>query len=168
QLPPRGGRLVGLRLRRIENEQDPAHRIWNRLIVREHPLGRSPLVGAQLRYLIECDQGILGAFGFGPPAYHLECRDQWIGWSRLARQQNRGRVLGLSRFLLRPGLRVPNLASQCYGLVLGQVGHDWEERYGVKPVLVETYVDRVRHNGLSLAASNWRRIGESKGRGRDD
>lgn len=161
-------RPSGLRLELIQNERDPAHRIWNRLIAREHPLGRRPLVGAQLRYLIHCDQGILGAFGFGPPAYHLECRDQWIGWSRLARQQNRARVLGLSRFLLRPGLRVPNLASQCYGLVLWQVAGDWQERYGLEPVLVETYVDRARHNGLSLAASNWRRLGQSKGRGRDD
>ena len=168
KLPARSRRISGLRLRRVQDEHDWAHGIWNRLIVREHPLGRSPLVGAQLRYLIECDQGILGAFGFGPPAYHLECRDQWIGWSALARQQNRGKVLGLSRFLLRPGLRVPNLASQCYGLVLGQVARDWQERYGVKPVLVETYVDRVRQHGVSLAASNWRRIGESKGRGRDD
>jgi len=161
-------RPTGLRLRLVQNEHDPAHRIWNRLIVREHPLGRRPLVGAQLRYLIESDQGILGAFGFGPPAYHLECRDQWIGWSRPARQQNRARVLGLSRFLLRPGLRVPNLASQCYGLVLRQVARDWQERYGLAPVLVETYVDRSRHHGLSLAASNWQRLGQSKGRGRDD
>ena len=161
-------RPTGLRLRLITDEHDPAHRIWNRLIAREHPLGRSPLVGAQLRYLIEADQGILGAFGFGPPAYHLECRDKWIGWSQPARQQNRARVLGLSRFLLRPGLRVPNLASQCYGLALRQVARDWQERYGLQPVLVETYVDRARHNGLSLAAANWRRLGQSKGRGRDD
>jgi hypothetical protein len=35
-------------------------------------------------------------------------------------------------------------------------------------VLVETYVDRVRHHGRSLAAANWRRLGQSKGRGRDD
>jgi hypothetical protein len=144
KLLARSSRTTGLRLRLVQDEHDPAHRIWNRLIVREHPLGRSPLVGAQLRYLIECDQGLL------------------------AQQQNRGKVLGLSRFVLRPGLRVPNLASQCYGLVLGQVARDWQERYGVKPVLVETYVERVRHNELSLAASNWRRIGGSKGRGRDD
>ena len=161
-------RPTALRLRLVQDEHDPAHRIWNRLIVREHPLGRSPLVGAQLRYLIECDQGILGAMGFGPPAYHLECRDGWIGWSAGARQQNRAKVLGLSRFLLRPGLRVPNLASQCYGLVLRQVAGDWQERYGIQPVLVETYVDRVHHQGVSLAAANWRRVGESKGRGRDD
>ena len=82
--------------------------------------------------------------------------------------QNRCKVIGLSRFLIRPGLRVPNLASRCYGLVLRQVAGDWQTRYGVKPVLVETYVDRVHHQGVSLSAANWRRLGESKGRGRDD
>jgi len=168
KLPPPGRGVVGLRLRLIEDEHDPAHRIWNRLIVREHPLGRRPLVGAQLRYLVECDAGIVGAFGFGPPAFHLECRDKWIGWSLQARQQNRGKVIGLSRFLIRNKLRVPNLASQCCGLALGQVAQDWQARHGVRPVLVETYVDRVRHEGRSLAAANWRRLGQSKGRGRDD
>jgi hypothetical protein len=168
KLPGGGGKIAGLRLRLIEGEDDPAHRVWNRLIVREHPQGRRPLVGAQVRYLIECPAGIVGAFGFGPPAYHLECRDQWVGWSLAARQQNRGKVIGLSRFLIRSGLHVPNLASQCYSLVLGQVGKDWHKRYGHRPVLVETYVDRVRYHGRSLAAANWRRLGQSKGRGRDD
>ena len=162
------GSIGGLRLRRVEGEQDPAHWIWNRLIAREHPLGGRPLVGPQLRYLIECDRGILGAMGFGPPAFHLECRDQWIGWGLAARQQNLGKVIGLSRFLLRPGLRVPNLASQCYSVALRQVARDWPARYAGQPVLVETYVDRERHHGRSLAAANWRRLGQSKGRGRDD
>ncbi|MGH6628307.1 MAG: IS4/Tn5 family transposase DNA-binding protein, partial [Burkholderiales bacterium] len=168
QLPSQGGRIGGLRLRLIENEHDALHFVWNRLMVREHPQGRSPLVGAQLRYLVECAAGTVGAFGFGPPAFHLDCRDQWIGWTAQAREQNRGKVIGLSRFLIRNGLRVPNLASQCYGLALRQVAADWQTRYGVKPVLVETYVDRGRHHGRSLAAANWRRLGQSKGRGRDD
>jgi len=166
-LRARGG-MTGLRLRLIQDAKDPAHAIWNRLVVREHELGRRPLVGAQLRYLIECDQGILGAIGFGPPAYHLACRDAWIGWALEAHEQNRGWVINLARFLLRPGLRVPQLATQCYGLVLGQVAQDWHARYGVKPVLVETFVDQTRHDGRSLAAANWRRLGESKGRGRND
>ena len=160
--------MAGLRLRLIEHEHDPAHRIWNRLIVREHPLGRRPLVGAQLRYLVESEAGIVGALGFGPPGFHLECRDQWLGWNPQARQQNRGKVIGLARFLIRRGLRVPNLASQCYGLALRQVASDWQARYGHQPVWVETYVDRLRHEGRSLAAANWRRLGQSKGRGRDD
>jgi len=168
KLPSREGRIAGLRLHLIADADDPAHALWNRLIVREHPLGRRPLVGAQLRYLIECEAGLIGAFGFGPPAYHLECRDQWVGWSPPAREKNLGQAIGLSRFLIRSQLRARNLASQCYGLVLRQVARDWFERYGVEPVLVETYVDRVRHDGRSLAAANWRRLGESKCRGRDD
>jgi hypothetical protein len=167
-LPAHAGKIPGLSLRLISSEEDPAHWIWNRLIGREHPQGSKPLVGAQLRYLVECDQGILGAFGFGPAAYHLECRDQWIGWSAGAREANRAQVIGLSRFLIRPGLSCANLASCCYGLVLRRVGRDWNQRYGIKPLLVETYVDRVRHEGRSLAAANWRRLGQSKGRGRDD
>lgn len=168
ELASRAGPLAGLRLRLVSGSEDPAHRIWNRLITREHPLGGAPLVGAQLRYLIECDAGIVGAFGFGPPSYHLACRDQWVGWSLEAREQNRHRVVGLSRFLIRPGLRVPNLASQCYSLAARQMPADWKIRYGVRPVLMETFVDRERHHGRSLAAANWRRLGQSKGRGRDD
>ena len=168
KLPSQAEQIPGLRLRLIQDEHDPAHLIWNRLITRDHPLGRSPLVGAQLRYLVECDLGIIGAFGFGPAAFHLECRDQWIGWSLKAREQNRRFMIGLSRFLIRPGLSCANLASCCYGLVFKQVAQDWLARYGIKPVLMETYVDRAQHQGRSLAAANWRRLGESKGRGRDD
>lgn len=169
-LPPGSGRspLSGLRLRLIEGPKDPLHPLWNRLVVREHPLGRRPLVAAQLRYLIECEGGLVGAFGFGPAAYHLECRDQWIGWSQKAREENRGQVIGLSRFVIRRGLSVCNLASQCYRLALGQVAEDWRGRYGIKPLLVETYVDRTVYDARSLKASNWRRLGQSKSRGRDD
>jgi hypothetical protein len=54
RLPSGGRAIAGLKLRLIENQQDPAHLVWNRLIVREHPLGRRPLVGRQLRYLAAC------------------------------------------------------------------------------------------------------------------
>ena len=77
------------------------------------------------------------AFGFRPPVYHLACRDQWIGWGIGARAQNRGRVIGLSRFLLRPGLRVPNLASQCYGRILRQVGRDAEANLKAREIARE-------------------------------
>lgn len=168
KLSGNSARIAGLRVKLIADADDPDHGLWNRLIVREHPQGRQPLVGAQLRYIIECDAGIIGALGFGPAAYHLECRDQWVGWSTAAREANRSKLIGLSRFLIRCGLRVPNLASQCYGLILGRIAQDWLERYGIEVVMVETYVDREHHSGRSLAGANWVRIGQSKGRGRND
>ena len=169
-LPPLPRSRVSLetvRVSLITDSHDPQHLIWNRLISRQHPLKGAPLVGAQLRYLILAGENdIIGAIGFGPPAFYLCCRDCWIGWDAQTMAQNRALVIGLSRFLIRPGVGCPNLASRCYGLVLRQVAEDWFERYGLKPVLVETYVDRSTHTGISLAAANWLRIGQSQGRGR--
>ena len=39
---------------------DEEQRIWNELMLREHPLGDGPLVGRQLRYLINSRHGWLG------------------------------------------------------------------------------------------------------------
>jgi hypothetical protein len=166
RLPASAEQIPDLRLHLIADAQDPQHLIWNRLIHREHPLKGAPLVGAQLRYLLLAGADVVGAFGFGPPSFYLSCRDCWIGWDAQAQEQNRERVIGLSRFLLRPGLHCANLASRSYRLVLSRVRADWLERYGVRPELVETYVDRSTYTGKSLAAANWLRIGESLGRGR--
>jgi hypothetical protein len=167
KLPPSIKNIPDLRMSLIAGEEDPQHLIWNRLISREHPLKGAPLVGAQLRYLIMAGENeILGAIGFGPASFYLSCRDCWIGWDAEAMAQNRAWVIGLSRFLIRPGVRCPNLATACYRLIMQRVREDWWERYGIKPALVETYVDRSTYTGKSLAAANWLRIGQSLGRGR--
>ena len=80
-LPERLAPLDSVRLSLITDSHDPQSLVWNRLISREHPLKGAPLVGAQLRYLILAGKNdILGAIGFGPAAFHLSCRDCWIGW----------------------------------------------------------------------------------------
>jgi hypothetical protein len=163
---PRLSASTEITLQLIQGQEDPDHPLWNRLIIREHPLKDAPMVGRQLRYLIRCPQGVIGAFGVGPPAFHLDCRDTWIGWDFPTRQANLSQVIGLSRFLIRPGIRSPNLASRCYGLLLKRIAGDWQERYGIKPVLIETFVDRNTQTGVSLVAANWRRLGQSSGRGR--
>lgn len=163
---PRLSASTEINLQLIHGQEDPDHLLWNRLIIREHPLKAAPICGAQLRYLIRCPEGVIGAFGVGPPAFHLDCRDTWIGWDIPTRKANLFRVIGLSRFLIRQGIRLPNLASRCYGLLLKRVALDWQERYGFKPVLIETFVDHNSQTGTSLAASNWRRLGQSSGRGR--
>lgn len=164
KLPPSVEQIPDLQVRLVADDQE--HRVWNRLISRLHPLKGAPLVGRQLRYLIWAGTEVVGAFGFGPASFYLSCRDSWIGWDTQAQEQNRQRVIGLSRFLIRPELHCANLASRSYRLVLGRVAQDWFARYGLRPVLVETYVDRSTYTGKSLAAANWLRIGQSLGRGR--
>jgi hypothetical protein len=51
-VPRAGATLQEIRLQLIQDQHDPDHGLWNRLIIREHPLKGAPLVGAQLRYLI--------------------------------------------------------------------------------------------------------------------
>jgi Domain of unknown function (DUF4338)/Transposase DNA-binding/Transposase Tn5 dimerisation domain len=171
-LPPLGpiaGRvdqIQGLYLHRLNGWEDPLSPLWNEMIVQQHPLKAAPLVGSQLRYLIGSAHGWLGAIGFGPPAWHLGPRDQWIGWNSQARRLNLQRVIGLSRLLIRKEVRCSNLASKVMAMSLKRVGPDWQERYGHKPLLVESFVDRHQFTGRCYRAANWQLIGISQGRGR--
>ena len=165
-VPAQVERIGGLRLYLLSGGEDPLHGLWNDLIIEQHPCGDAPLVGAQLRYLIGSEHGWLGALGFGPAAFTLQSRDLWIGWSTPARLGHLREVVGLSRLLIRREVRCGNLVSKVLSLVLDRLAEDWRTRYGVTPLMVETFVDRSRFNGLSMGASNWRRVGVSRGRGR--
>lgn len=143
--------------------------VWNRLLEAYHPLGSGPLCGAQQRYLIHSEhQGWLGAMAFSAAAWHLRARDVWIGWCAKTRRANLHKVVANSRFLLRPGVRVPHLASHVLGLAARTVAADWECRYGYRPVLLESFVDERAYAGTCYRAANWQRLGETAGRGRQD
>ncbi|MCY4590242.1 MAG: DUF4338 domain-containing protein [Alphaproteobacteria bacterium] len=164
-VPAQVGRVQGLALVPVSG---PAHReIWQGLMEHEHPHGAGPLVGRQLRYLLWSDHGWLGAIGIAASALQLAARDRWIGWDAATRRAHGHRVVGLSRFLIRPHLRCRNLASHVLGHLLRRLAADFAARYGFEPWLVETFVEPP-HHGASLRASNWRRPGETVGRGRQD
>ena len=155
-----------LELIRVETENEV--RIWNELMIQEHPRGAGPLVGAQIRYLICSEHGWLGGLGFSASALQLKDRDQWIGWDIPTRRQQLHRVINLSRFLIRSCVRCDNLASRVLGMSLRRVADDFELRYGYRPWLVESFVDQSRHTGTCYQASNWIEVGQTRGRGRQD
>jgi hypothetical protein len=157
--------ICGLRLIEVADEEH--RRIWNELMLREHYLKECRLVGRQLRYLIGSDHGWLGAIGFGSAALHLEGRDDWIGWNRWQRSEHLERILNMSRFLIRPRVRCPNLASHVLALCAGRVGGDFERRYGVRPWLLESFVATPTYEGSCYKAANWIPVGQTKGRGRN-
>jgi len=53
-------------------------------------------------------------------------------------------------------------------LVTKRIGEDWQRRYKYKPVLLETFVQKNRFSGSSYKAANWKLVGTTKGRGRED
>jgi Domain of unknown function (DUF4338)/Transposase DNA-binding len=142
-------------------------RIWNELMLREHPLKDCRLVGRQLRYLLGSDHGWLGGMGFGSAALYLEGRDEWIGWNAAQRSEHLERVLNMNRFLIRPLVHCPNLASYALGLCARRVSEDFERRYGLRPWLLESFVQTPTYEGSCYKAANWIKVGETKGRGRN-
>jgi hypothetical protein len=151
----------------VEGKDRRLSNIWNRLMGTYHYLGAGPLCGAQVRYLVESSvYGWIGALAFSAAAWRTASRDRWIGWSEEARSANLDKVICNSRFLLIP--KVAHLASHVLSLSLRAVGRDWEKRYGIRPLLVETYVERDRFEGTCYRAANWRYAGATQGRGRMD
>ena len=130
-----------------------------------HPLSFQRPFGAHQRYWVrsQAEGKILGLLLFAAPARYLADRDAWIGWSALERRRFLYRIIGNSRYLILPGIRVPHLASHVLGLAVRRLRRDWVRRYGYAPSLVETFVTPP-HKGTCYRAANWRFIGES-GRG---
>jgi hypothetical protein len=166
EVPAEVGDIDGLRLLVVTTEAE--RRLWTELMYDEHPRGAGPLVGRQLRYLIGSAHGWLGGLGFGAAALQLAARDAWIGWTVAQRRAHLDRVIGLSRFLIRPAVTCHNLASRVVGLCLQRVSADFVQRYGFAPWLVESFADRAHVRGTVYRASNWIGVGQTCGRGRQD
>jgi hypothetical protein len=165
-VPAQAQEVRALELVVVESEEQL--RVWNELMLGEHPRGAGPLVGRQLRYLVASEYGWLGALGFASAALRLKDRDQWIGWDEHARSAHLQRVVGMSRFLIRPGVRCRNLASRVLGAVQRRIGEDYETKYAIRPWLLETFLDTETHHGGCYRAANWLCIGRTAGRGRQD
>lgn len=141
---------------------------WRSLVEQHHYLGHRVPFGAHLRYLIRCEQGILGCLQFSSPAWRMRDRDQWIGWDDTQRRHGLQHILCNSRFLILPWVQVPHLASHVLGRAARQVIADWEAVYGVTPWLLETLVDPAHYRGTCYRAANWIEVGTTSGRGRED
>jgi hypothetical protein len=164
RVPDTAGEIKELQLILVASEDQM--RIWNELMIRDHPLGAGPLVGRQLYYLVKSEQGWLGGLGFSSAAIHLEARDRWIGWDWKIRRDNLQQIVCMSRFLICSGIRCQNLASKVLGMVTRQFPEDYAKRYGYSPLLLESFVDTRYYNGTCYKAANWLKVGCSKGWGR--
>lgn len=141
--------------------------VWRGMLDEYHYLKSGPLCGAQIRYLVRSEAfGWVGALSYSACALRVECRDAWIGWTEQARRQNLNRVVNNSRFLIPPMVKVKGLASHVLALGSARMADDWEQAYGYRPVLLETYVERGRFQGSCYAGAGWAMAGSTAGRGR--
>ena len=143
--------------------------LFHCLMDRYHYLGCKGHVGEHMQY-IAFDQSDrpLACLLFGSAAWKTAPRDQYIGWDRQTRRKNLRFLTNNTRFLILPWVRIPHLASFLLGACLRRLRRDWRSKYGHDLLLVETFVDRSRFVGTCYRAANWLRIGQSKGRSRQD
>lgn len=142
--------------------------LWREWVERYHYLGYRVPVGAHLRYVVRCPRGPLACLLWSSPAWKIAVRDCWIGWSEKQRQQNLQRIVNNARFLILPWVQVRGLASKILSHCARKLPSDWEQRYGYRPLLLETLVDPSRFRGTCYRAANWIFLGRTQGRGRMD
>jgi hypothetical protein len=163
------GEVTPVRLRRVEKPTD--HERFRQLLGRYHYLGYRMAFGAQLRYLIEVscpEPRVVGCIQLSSAAWKMGVRDRWIGWDEARRRRHLQQVVNQSRFLIVPWVRVRNLASHVLGQMVREFPPLWQQRYGIRPLLVETLVDGQRYGGTCYQAANWLYLGQTQGRGRQD
>jgi len=163
------GELTPLTLTRVEMPEQ--HRLWRELVGRYHYQGHAVPFGAQLRYLLGVSRPqpqLIGCLQFSSPAWRLGARDRWIGWDDAQRARALQRIVSNSRFLILPWVEVKNLASAVLARAARRIVNDWQATYAVRPLLLETLVDRARFAGTCYRAANWLELGTTSGRGRMD
>jgi len=146
----------------------PAEKLFNSLLAEHHYLGYTQPVGEHLKYIVYAGHRPIACLSWSSAARHIGCRDRFIGWDQRLRKKNLHLMAYNSRFLLLPWVRVPHLASHILGRMSRILPGDWRAAYGHPVHYLETFVDKERFAGTCYKAANWRYLGDTTGRGKDD
>ena len=86
-------------------------RRWREQVERYHYLGCRVPFGANLRYWVRHGDRERACLLWNSPAWKMQARDAWIGWSDAQRHRNLQQIVNNGRFLILPGVRIKGLAS---------------------------------------------------------
>lgn len=161
--------LLPLDLREVSSASPADRALFEALLHQFHYLSYRSPVGENLQYLARERTGRpVACLLFGAAAWQCADRDEHIGWDATTRAARLHLITNNTRFLIVPWVDSPCLASHVLGLVLRRIGSDWQRKYGHPIDLLETFVERDRFAGACYQAANWIRVGQTKGRTRQD
>lgn len=142
---------------------------WLQLCKEFHYLGFKGCFGYSILYSALVDDEWAALLSWGSCALSLKHRDEWIGWSKAAREVRSNLVINNNRFLILPSHQnISNLASMILARNVQRLRHDWYVRFRCSPVLAETFVDPQKFRGTCYLAAGWKKLGLTKGFGRVD
>jgi SRSO17 transposase len=151
---------VALQLQRVDQTECEA--FWDEMVSQHHYLGYNQTFG-DIKYIALLGDRVVGAISYSHASYHLAPRDEYVGWDKTTKESLLPHLINNNRFLILPWIYIRNLASKILSLSLAHVRTDWYIRYGVRPYMAETFVDRTQFHGTCYRASNWVYLGETKG-----
>ena len=120
-------------------------------------------MGKRLKYLALIHKFPAAALSWSAPAKRINARDRFIGWTDGLRQKSLFRIAANSRFVIFPWVQIPYLDSHVLGMNLRRLKKDWFEKFQDELLLVETFVDPSLFRGTVYKASNWEKVGSTKG-----
>jgi len=145
-----------------------AARRWESHLHHHHYLGLH-VVGENVGYLaIDAHGRDLACLLFGAPAWRCAPRDRFLGWSDRTRGEQLHTLANNTRFLILPWVGVPHLASHLLGRAARRINLDWQAKYAHGLQWLETFVEHGRFAGTCYRAANWRCVGQTTGRSRQD
>ena len=137
--------------------------LWDELVRTHHYLGYKNLLGKRLKYLAFIRKRPVAALSWSAPAKRINARDRFIGWPDNLRKKSLFSIVANSRFVIFPWVQIPNIGSHILGMNLRCLKNDWFERFQEQLLLAETFVDPSLFKGTVYKASNWIKLGSTKG-----
>jgi hypothetical protein len=163
--PPKlsNGKLLSVA---IQSAEDKAR--FNAILDAEHYLGARQPSGNTVYQVIRDEAGVWVAIALWCGAcYRLDPRDTHIGWDMRKREERLGLVVQLARFALVGSGHEINMASRALGCAMRGIGAHYRDAYGYEPALAESFSDPELHFGTVYRATNWEKLGLTKGFTRD-
>jgi len=163
------GPLADLRPVEIEQVRRTDHEhLFNSLMEQYHYLAYEQPVGEHLKFLVWAQGRPIACLAWSSAPRHLGSRDRYIGWSAEARRCNIRFLAYNTRYLILPWVRVPHLASHILARMTNQLCPEWKRMYGHPVYFAETFIDPTRFRGTCYRAANWKFLGLTTGRGKND
>jgi len=146
----------------------PEEALFNSLLQQYHYLGYAQPVGEHVKYLVYAGGRPIACAAWSSAPRHLGSRDRFIGWEPKARLANIALLAYNTRFLILPWVSVPHLASHLLGRMARVLSAHWQRLYAHPIYFLETFIDPLRFGGTCYRAANWKVLGVTTGRGKDD
>lgn len=152
--------LSEIRVRRVGRGEEER---YQEQMARHHYLGGLAKIGETAWYVATWQEQWVAQLTLSASALKCGVRDRWIGWDFRSQYGKLKLIANNSRFLILPGWNRPNIGSRVLSLTERRVAADWEERFGHRLLLLETFVDPRRFHGGVYRAANWIELGLTQG-----